>query len=320
MDSALRQSALAIVDWSRPPQSEELRDHPAAGFLLYGAYSELTLEHPGGNPPSEAERARSRSRLIAWLAEPDISTQGEHVSLPRISNLSTTDHATADIACMVRWWDIEPQNSMGLAAAAPDQFAQARRHIGTALDHLAAAAPGLHAEFATIIGDIVVAVPDGTELLRYDAGSSFALWGSCIVNAARHEGWPRYCKSLVHEEAHNLLFAIAREEPLVANDPGERYSSPLRNDPRPMDGIFHAAFVSARECLAFESLLAWHERTGSLCSEDRRAIEGQLEDSVIGFWQCSHALRDAARLTELGRSVLDACETYMTRNFALVPA
>ena len=68
--------------------------------------------------------------------------------------------------------------------------------------------------------------------------------------------WWQYIPRLIHEYSHNLLFGIARNEPLVFNDPEERDESPLRQDLRPMDGIYHALFVSAREALAMRAILS----------------------------------------------------------------
>ena len=86
--------------------------------------------------------------------------------------------------------------------------------------------------------------------------SSFSLWGALALNSEAHPDWWQYIPRLIHEYSHNLLFGIARNEPLVFNDPEERYESPLRQDLRPMDGIYHALFVSAREALAMRAILS----------------------------------------------------------------
>jgi HEXXH motif-containing protein len=51
---------------------------------------------------------------------------------------------------------------------------------------------------------------------------------------------------LTHEAAHSLLLGYTLGAPLVESDPAERFSSPLREDLRPMDGIVHATYVLAR--------------------------------------------------------------------------
>lgn len=60
---------------------------------------------------------------------------------------------------------------------------------------------------------------------------------------------------LAHEAGHSLLFGLTVDEPLVLNLDDVLYPSPLREDPRPMDDIYHAAFVSAHMALAMETLI-----------------------------------------------------------------
>jgi len=51
---------------------------------------------------------------------------------------------------------------------------------------------------------------------------------------------------LVHETSHLFLNTILTHDPLMLNDENARYSSPIRKDPRPMLGIYHAVFVLSR--------------------------------------------------------------------------
>src|SRR6185437_8666871 len=82
--------------------------------------------------------------------------------------------------------------------------------------------------------------------MTFDGASSFMLWGAIILNADRGDGPIGMAQMLAHESAHNLLFGFSADEALVENGPDELFSSPLRKDPRPMDGIYHATFVTAR--------------------------------------------------------------------------
>ena len=63
-------------------------------------------------------------------------------------------------------------------------------------------------------------------------------------------------ETLAHEAAHSLLFGIQISGPLVLNPDDARFASPLRVDLRPMDGVYHATFVSARMHFAMQELLA----------------------------------------------------------------
>ena len=85
-----------------------------------------------------------------------------------------------------------------------------------------------------------------------------------------------------------------------------------------MDGIYHTAFVVAREARALARLLAWHDETGAFSPADEALVAEKLEASVIAFWQSVEALDKDAVLSDLGRSILDECRDYMARNFELV--
>jgi HEXXH motif-containing protein len=239
---------------------------------------------------------------------------------PRISNYDTTCYTSDQLGQLSRWWDTEPANRMALTAASAEQCAQSRQAIERAMHYLRMAAPALHAEVEIIVRDIVLAKPDGSNLIDYGGASSFGLWGAITINVETHRDWTQFYRQIVHETGHNLLFAIARDEPLVKADPSLRRPSPLRDDPRPLDGIFHAAYVSAREAVALEALIQWHEDGGRLPPEDVSAILDALEQSVLAFRDCVETLRgDGEGPTELGSAVLTDCEAFMNENFALEP-
>ena len=219
----------------------------------------------------------------------------------------------------MRWWDIEPDNAMALTGVSDAQLDTARRLIALAYECLSQAVPEMHEETTAIVKEIVVSRQEDTRLHEFAGATSFALWGAILVNCEAHAGWPQYFKTIVHEAAHNLLFALARSEPLVSDDPHELRHSPLRRQDRPMDGIYHAAFVSARESLALDRLLSWQEQAGELSEEEAETLEDFLEGSVIAFWDCAEAVRGEGHLTPLGETILSECEAFMTANFALQP-
>jgi len=64
-----------------------------------------------------------------------------------------------------------------------------------------------------------------------------------MINANRRDGAVGMVQMLAHESAHDLLSAFAQQRPLVETRRTKLYPSPLRVDPRPMEGIYHATFV-----------------------------------------------------------------------------
>jgi HEXXH motif-containing protein len=298
------------------PTSAGSNGASATNMLDYAAYFDLAWGASGLVQVADEAKAAARRRIACRLTEADEPIPSA-AAPPRISNCSASFYAAHELDQMTRWWDIEPANRMAMMAASEEDFARSCCEIGVTMQHLRDAAPELHGEVETVIRDIVMSQPDGTNLINYSGASSFALWGAFTINAETQREWLQLYRQIVHEAGHNLLFAIARDEGLIADDPSIRHASPIREDARPLDGIFHAAYVSAREALAFEALLVRQDQTGFLSEEDAAIVEDLLEISVPAFWDASETLRKHAQLTDLGARVLTDCEAYMASNFVL---
>ena len=290
------------------------------GPLDFGAYFDLVLTPPDLEALPLAIKEEAAVYLAARLAgivDHPVATAQQRLVF---SNLSEPAYSPGHAARLSRWWDIEPMNSMALTGLSSQQFLSTRQLAQEALAKLSHGSPELHAEMEVLIGDIILARPDGTQRFDYSGASSFALWGALTVNVLEHRSWAEYLSTIVHEAAHNLLFAIAREQPLVTDAPDERRPSPLREDLRPIDGIFHAAFVSARESMAFDAMLCSHEEQPYLSPQEVNEFTDMLESSATAFWDCIAQLRADAHFTPLGADILAECEAYMKANFLVEPA
>jgi HEXXH motif-containing protein len=100
------------------------------------------------------------------------------------------------------------------------------------------------------------------------------------------------------------LFALSADGPLVENDDKARYCSPLRADPRPMDGIVYAAYVTARMHRAVAQLLDAGvvnraEGAASLAAHRRAFNPG---------WA---VVASAGRLSERGRAAMAGACAYV---------
>lgn len=236
---------------------------------------------------------------------------------PKISTLSLDYYKLHQIQSLIRWWDMEPNNSLQLTAVKNDLLIKASANIHLALNQLELSAPQMHQEVVIIISDIVLASSGKDHKMEFGGISSFCSWGSICLNEARHQHWADYYKKIVHECSHLVLFAIARNEPLVLNSDSEKFSSPLRDDPRPVDGLYHAAFVSAREAMALEACIAYLENPGG-DSQDLLTIEKLeklLNSSVLAFWDCCEQLNNHAVLSSLGKAILNDTKQYMIDTF-----
>jgi HEXXH motif-containing protein len=114
-------------------------------------------------------------------------------------------------------------------------------------------------------------------------------------------------QTLAHETGHLLLFGSMLGRPLVENEDDERYDSPLRRDPRPMEGVVHAAYVMARMHYVLAAIL----RSGAIPQDQREAAEEQLRQHVEGFVDSLTAIDAHARFTERGAALFAEAADYM---------
>ncbi|MCW5697557.1 MAG: hypothetical protein KIS96_12600 [Bauldia sp.] len=179
-----------------------------------------------------------------------------------------------------------------------DAFPAAADHLGAARAVIAAVDPAIEREVAALLSRVYVGVGNPDPAARGFGGvTSFMVWGATLVNSDGHRSVPRMAEFLVHEITHALLFGIAAAEPLVLNPPHETYASPLRKDPRPMDGVFHAMVVCARLIEFFRSWLAGGE------GEDAPAVRDRIADLTPRFLDGHRLVGDQARLSERGRHI-----------------
>ncbi|MDX1624456.1 MAG: HEXXH motif-containing putative peptide modification protein [Gemmatimonadota bacterium] len=167
--------------------------------------------------------------------------------------------------------------------------------------------PELAEEIRAIVHEVVWVVGDPDRETQFDGGSSYRLWGALFLNAEHHPTEEAIVEVVAHESAHSLLFGFCIDEPLVYNDEDELFESPLREDARPMDGIYHATFVSARmhyamSRVAESDLPSEKARARALeaCEEDRRNFEA-------GYG----VVAEHGDLSELGGGLMERAREYM---------
>ena len=183
-----------------------------------------------------------------------------------------------------------------------------RRQIYDALALMDAGDRKLAEEIRALLREVILAA--GTEdpkALTFDGASAFMLWGAIIINANRQDGELGMVQMLAHESAHNLLFGMTTDEPLLFNSPEERFASPLRADPRPLEGIYHATFVAARMYRALRVLL---ESRGLSAIQETQARK-DLADNLRFFKLGSDTIKRHGRLTDMGEAIFQNVCGYM---------
>ena len=198
-----------------------------------------------------------------------------------------------------------------LPAAASTAGFGARVQAGLAV--LDRAVPELANEIRALVSEVVPVACDRSRAMVMDGGSHYRLWGALFLNVEFHNTPLAMAEVLAHESAHSLLFGFCTHEPLTLNDDDARFKSPLRPDPRPMDGIYHATFVSARMHLAMCAIL----EAGMLDTAGTAHAIVARDADQRNFEAGYAVVRDHGELTALGRALMDGAHDYMTRAAAV---
>jgi HEXXH motif-containing protein len=177
-----------------------------------------------------------------------------------------------------------------------------RLNAGFAL--LDAGAPALAAEIRAILSVILLAqAPPGAKR-EFDGASHYQFWGLLLLNPHHHKTPLAVAEVLAHEAGHSLLFGLTRDEALVLNPDDELYPSPLRVDPRPMDGIYHATFVSARMAYAMEALAD----SGVLTAQETAQARAEARKDRDNFARGLSVVRAHGRLSATGAAIMADAE------------
>ena len=268
-----------------------LTDGPVAASA-FGAYCDLVLA-------IEADRRDLAEALLGEIAA--APNRPAHLT---ISDLADPAHdPTAER--YVRLINTDPSASFAVMPPPAAVAAACRERIAAAFRLLDAGDPALAAEIRALIGEIVLAIgPEDPTAMLFDGASSFMLWGAIVLNATANRTGLEMAQALAHESGHNLLFGLSADGPLVENDDKARYHSPLRADPRPMDGIVHATYVTAR----MHRTVAQLRDAGVV---HRREAAASLAAHRRAFDQGWAVIASDGRLSDRGRAAMAGACAHM---------
>jgi HEXXH motif-containing protein len=176
-----------------------------------------------------------------------------------------------------------------------------RRKLLTSLALIKARAPNAWKDVSRITTEIIAAYGVSRGIMTFDGCSSLERFGSILVNMRRRRTPLILAETLVHESAHSLLFALSCNDHRVLNPSTELHKSPLRIDPRPLDGIYHAVFVLAR-MHGFVAEVALHPETSDSTRDEARKV---MAERRVNFLDGYSVLAQHAGLTEIGKELLD---------------
>lgn len=176
-----------------------------------------------------------------------------------------------------------------------------------ALDLLDREVPALAGEIRALVREVIPVVGGPNDTGIFEGASHYQLWGALFLNAAPVENRVEMAERVAHESAHSLLFGFCIDQPLVHNDDDERYPSPLREDPRPMDGIYHATFVSARMHWTMSCLLD----SGALSAEEVESARAARDNDAKNFADGDRVIREYAELSRHGTELIRGAREWM---------
>jgi hypothetical protein len=230
-----------------------------------------------------------------------------HFSDVAFRNLTDDDLGTGNAARYKRWADADPETPLHLNALTLPEFERISTIASEALAVLDAGAPEVSGEIRSLLEEVVFANGDADDKITFHGISSFCLWGAIVMNAEGHKTPLEVLQTIAHESSHMHLFGVALNSPLVLNDDDERYKSPLRFDPRPMDGIYHAVYVSARMHYALTRVLS----SGVLSPTQIEEARAACLIHVKSFREGLATVQAEGTLSELGHDLMSQAKSYM---------
>ena len=163
-------------------------------------------------------------------------------------------------------------------------------------------------EVDALVSLVVTALPAEGAPRRFANMSSFMTWGAIFTNVGLDRSRLQVLASLVHEASHLALFGLSRREALVDNPASEKRLSPLRHDPRPVDGVFHATWISARLARLYQMLAC---AGAELTAEEMATVRRQVAGFRRRFQEGHEVIASYAALTPLGRRLIEEAADHV---------
>ena len=207
-----------------------------------------------------------------------------------------------------RLMDTDPSAPFHIVSPSESSVILAKNKFYKALEKMDLILPKLANEFKALIREVIFVKGDDSLKYGFAGGSSYMLWGALFLNVEEHYDDIDLIEAMSHESGHTLLFGFSSDEPLVLNNDADLYPSPLRDDLRPMDGIYHATYVCARICWAMTELL----KTKQLLQKENESVKIRLNNNIENFCNGYEVIKKYGKLTFTGEVIMKQAHTYMS--------
>ncbi len=275
-----------------------LRSPQRVSPALFASYYQLVMAALNGSDDLAdcISRLSSHSQPRDQMTFHDMSVQGlgsmEQLALYQIS------------------LDTDEKLSFAFLPPEADRSLHTRESVQRALALMRQTSPEHVGEFEALVVEVLLAAAAKTPgAARFDGASSYMLWGALALSVDDDKSDLEMLETLAHESGHSLLFGLTVDEPLVRNPDDELYPSPLRPDPRPMDGIYHATFVSARMHYAIRTA----RDSGLLNTAQHSECTTLLQASRRAFRDGYAVVTRRGDLTDSGYKIMQGAADYMAQ-------
>jgi HEXXH motif-containing protein len=239
----------------------------------------------------------------------EICRQGPILDTLTITNLDPAVLGATEVDRYCRMMDTDLITRFRYTTPPRDVVRNFSGQCENAITLMARATPELYGEFSALVCEIILATGQSSDGRGFAGASSFLLWGALFINPRADQLPVSLIQTFAHESAHSLLFGLMIDDSFVLNPDEERFQSPLRSDPRPMDGIYHATFVVARMHYAMERLLA----SGLLNAANTEVAKAALHGHRQAFADGLATIGQHGRLTTHGAAIMSSAAGYMAR-------
>lgn len=135
----------------------------------------------------------------------------------------------------------EIEREVNFCYLSPEEFEKAKSVIKKALSIYKVTFPDFFKEYEELVSEVLILKAEG--LKNGSSSDTFGMiYKSSLFNSEKVTDALDF---IVHEQAHLYVHLLNQDDPILLN-PHERFEAPLRNEKRPLMGIYHATFVLSR--------------------------------------------------------------------------
>lgn len=295
-------------------QAAEFLDAAAGVVGRSSAERRALVNHPAFLCWVTLTLADLNRRLAGLDADPDPLRRRLADFVPMLLRISgASDRSNASGPSFHRL-DIDPVIAQSLAPsyimpASPEEAAASlqRGHpigfirdvIGVALDRIATTWPAARDRFDRLV-HAVIYLQDAD--FRSCSASRYV---GVIMLSARDGSLLDLEESLVHEAAHQLLYHIVEDEPVIDGNPQAQFRLPWSGQMRDLYGYFHAFFV-------YVELAHYYERVTMRDGRDGRAAATRLGEIIRGLVAALPDFEASPAFTGHGRQLLGVLDGDVT--------